>query len=262
MPALSCVTPILLTYNEAPNIERSLAKLSWAFQIVVVDSYSNDGTLEILAKYPQVRIFMRKFDNHAQQYNYAIKETGIKTDWILALDADYILTEEFIEELRILEPKPEISGYRSRFSFCVFGHSLRGTMYPPRVILFKNGKGSCIQDGHGHRVTVSDNIGEFTSKILHDDRKPLDRWIRDQYRYAEMELEKLRQTPFWELGWPDRIRKMRVAAPFLVGFYCLFIKGTILDGFYGFYYVLKSMIAEMILSLCLLQADFSKKERR
>ena len=53
------ITPLILTFNEDPNINRTLERLSWAKTIVVVDSYSTDKTLEILHLYPQVQIFQK-----------------------------------------------------------------------------------------------------------------------------------------------------------------------------------------------------------
>src|ERR1700730_17884251 len=94
------ITPLILTYNEAPNIGRTLEQLRWAHDIVVVGSFSDDETLEIVAEFPRVRVYQRKFDTHEQQWNFGLKETGIKTEWVLALDADYTLSDELIAELR------------------------------------------------------------------------------------------------------------------------------------------------------------------
>ena len=93
---LQNITPLILTYNEAPNIGRTLEQLRWARDIVVVDSFSNDETLEIVSRFPQVRIYQREFDSHEKQWNFGLKETGISLEWVLALDADYVLTEEFL----------------------------------------------------------------------------------------------------------------------------------------------------------------------
>src|SRR5205823_458185 len=97
---LEQITPLILTYNEAPNIGRALEQVSWARDIAVVDSFSDDATLEIVARCPQARVFQRRFDCLEKQWNYALTETGIGTDWILALDADYIATPELIDEIR------------------------------------------------------------------------------------------------------------------------------------------------------------------
>src|SRR5882672_10665373 len=98
------ITPLILTFNEAPNIGRTLEKLRWARDIVVVDSFSDDDTVEIAKSFPPVRLYQREFDSHQNQWNFGLRETGITTPWVLALDADYVLTDEFIGELKLLQP--------------------------------------------------------------------------------------------------------------------------------------------------------------
>src|SRR6516165_2599530 len=85
------ITPILITFNEAPNIARTLDKLTWARRIVLVDSGSTDGTLEILARYPRIALFSRAFDNFADQCNFGLAQ--VQTKWALSLDADYELSD-------------------------------------------------------------------------------------------------------------------------------------------------------------------------
>src|ERR1041385_6340109 len=117
---LDQITPLVLTYNEAPNIGRTLEKLSWAKEVVVVDSFSTDETLEIIRKFPQVRLVQRKFDNHTAQWNFGLAQ--VRTDWVLSLDADYVLSEELIHEIRVLKPpstsdlRPPASDLRPRTS--------------------------------------------------------------------------------------------------------------------------------------------------
>ena len=89
---LNEITPLILTYNEASNIDRTLQHLTWAEKIVVIDSFSTDETLEILHSYVQVQVFGRKFDTHAKQWNYGLQQ--VKSPWVLSLDADYIITDE------------------------------------------------------------------------------------------------------------------------------------------------------------------------
>ena len=68
------ITPLLLTFNEEDNLERTLAPLSWAREIVVVDSGSTDRTLEILARDPRIRVVVRDFDTHAMQWNFGLRQ--------------------------------------------------------------------------------------------------------------------------------------------------------------------------------------------
>ncbi|MBE9166978.1 glycosyltransferase family 2 protein [Pleurocapsales cyanobacterium LEGE 06147] len=250
---LESITPLILTYNEAPNIDRTLQKLIWAKTIIVIDSYSNDSTLDILQAYPQVEILQREFDTHTQQWNYGLEQ--IKTEWVLSLDSDYILTDDLIEEIKLLPKNTAIDGYFARFKYCVFGKPLRGTILPPRQILFKKEKAIYIDDGHTQLLKVDGQSVHLSAYILHDDRKPLSRWLWAQDRYMIIEAKKLLETPIQELSWGDRIRQQKILAPFIIFFYCLILKGGILDGWVGWYYALQRMLAEIILSVRLLEKE-------
>ena len=260
---LDLITPLILTYNEAPNIGRTLERLVWAQDIVIVDSFSSDNTVEIVSRFPQARVFQRKFDTHGNQWSFGLEETGIKSEWVLALDADYLLTPKFIEELKLLKPEFETRGYRARFVYCINGHSLRGSAYPPVTVLYRRADASYIQDGHTQRIEVKGRIKDLHSTILHDDRKPLAHWIQAQSRYMRLEAEKINQTDFRQLGWADRLRKGKLFAPFLIFFYCMFIKGLLLNGRIGFYYALQRTFSEFLLSLYLIESDLNmRRERR
>ena len=251
---LNAITPLILTYNEAPNIARTLAKLSWAREVVIVDSHSTDRTREIAAAaHPGVRWFERSFTTHAEQWNFALTATGITTEWVLALDADYVLTDALVNEVGQLTPAPVTGGYQASFDYCIEGRRLRGGAYPPVIVLFRRSQAAYEADGHAQRVRVSGNIEALTSRILHDDRKPLSHWLAAQIRYMRLEADKLTTMPASKLSFADRVRLRIFVAPPAMFFYSLIGKGGILDGWPGIYYAAQRACAELILSLTLLE---------
>lgn len=256
---LDQITPLILTYNEAPNIGRTLGRLAWARDIVVVDSFSDDDTRKLVAGCPQARVFQRKFDTHGQQWSFGLTETGITSAWVLALDADYLLTAELVEELKTLRPESGTHGYRARFVYCVNGKPLSGSAYPPVTVLYSRAHASYMQDGHTQRVEIEGEVRDLQSPILHDDRKSLAHWVRAQSRYMNLEAGKLYRADYRQLGWADRLRKARLCAPFLMLLYCLFVKGALLDGRVGVYYALQRTFAEFMLSLYLIEHDLNMK---
>ena len=247
------VTPLILTLNESPNIDRTLEHLTWAKRIIVIDSYSTDKTLDILQSYPQVQIFQREFDSHANQWNYGLQQ--LKTEWVLSLDADYIVTDELIAEIDALPKDSLVDGYFARFKYCVFGKPLRGTLLPPREVLFRKEKAVYLDDGHTQRLRVNGKSDMLSSYIHHDDRKPLSRWLWAQDRYMIIESKKLIETPDSELSFGDRIRQQKILAPFVILFYCLILNKGILDGWAGWYYALQRMLAEIMLSIRLIETE-------
>jgi len=249
---LDNITPVLLTLNEAANISRSLECLSWARDIVVLDSGSRDGTRAIVESYSNTRFFQRTFDNHARQWNYAINSTGIDNEWILALDADHAPTTELIEELAMLSPMNEICGYRVNFIYCIRGRRLRGSLYPPLVSLFRRGRAQYVQQGHTQRLRAQGPVGELHAFMLHDDRKSLMRWTSAQWRYMKLEADLIHSLPWQQLSQSNRLRRLILPAPVAVLLWSLLIKGTILDGPAGWSYSFQRMFAECLLSLRLL----------
>lgn len=253
---LDDVTPLILTFNEAANIERTLNSLSWAKRIVVIDSGSTDNTIDVLAQWSNVQIVTRLFDNFASQCNFGLKH--IQTQWTLSLDADYVLSPEFKTELETLVANAD--GFESSFVYCICGRQLKASLYPPRTCLFRTSIGYYEQDGHAHRLRLNGRKGRLSSQIFHDDRKSLSHWLAAQSKYADLEVLKLTTTPRSQLGWKDRLRKQIIWAAPLTLLYCLFIRRLILDGWPGFYYSLQRTYAELLLSLKLLEARLSGRE--
>ena len=255
---LDQITPLILTYNEAPNIARALASLSWAKDIVIVDSFSNDETVEIASSFPGVRIFQRAFDSHRNQWEFGLRATTIATPWVLALDADYVLSDELITELENLQPAPETAGYRAGFVYCIKGNKLNSGIYPPVTILYRRAAASYIQDGHTQRVTLEGTIEPLKSPVFHDDRKSLKRWFSSQARYTELEAQKLLAADPNTLGLADRMRRWRFVMPPAMLVYCLIVRGGVFDGGAGFYYAFQRVVAELMLSLHLIENSFTR----
>src|ERR1051326_2035309 len=150
---LDQITPLVLTCNEAPNIRRTLERLCWAKEVVVVDSFSTDDTLAIARRFPNIRIVQRAFDSFADQCNFGLQQ--IQTPWVLSLDADYILSEALVRELSqlsTLNSQPSTCAFSARFRYCIQGRPLRASLYPPRTVLYRKDKARYRNEGHGHRV--------------------------------------------------------------------------------------------------------------
>ncbi|HEU4889810.1 MAG TPA: glycosyltransferase family 2 protein [Thermoanaerobaculia bacterium] len=243
---LSDITPLILSRDEEPNLERTLAQLTWANDVVLVDSFSTDATVDIAKRFPNVRVFQRELDTLAGQSNYGLQQA--RTPWVLLLDADYFVPAAFVDELRALEPASCVRAYRGAFLYAVDGKPLRASLYPPRIVLLHREHASVWQDGHAHRVVADGDVGTLATKIIHDDRKSFARFVERQKRYMREEAEKLRQANPLALSAAGRVRKLIVIAPIAVVFHTLFVKGLILDGVAGWKYTWERFVAELILS--------------
>ncbi len=244
------VTPMILTFNEEDNIERTLAPLGWAREIVVIDSGSTDATLSILGRDSRIRVVTRAFDSFARQCNFGLSQ--IRTPWVLSLDADYVISPDLAAEIASLDPHAPVAGYQARFVYRIFGRSLRATLYPPRTILYRVDRARYRDEGHGHRVEIDGSVKALAAPIFHDDRKPIDRWFLSQIGYARREADHLLGSDRTTLGRIDRFRLAGWPAPIIMLFYTLFVRGCILDGWPGIYYSFQRTIAELMLAVALL----------
>lgn len=243
------ITPLILAGNEEVNIGRTLGQLTWAKEVVVIDSMSVDATAAIAKGFPNVRVVERPFDDLASQWNFGV--TQVKSDWVLALDADYFVPVAFTEELRRLDPPPQVSHYFTEFVYAMRGRPLRASLYPPRPVLFRRDSVSHFMDGHTHRARLEGEGQMLHARIIHDDRKPFSRFVERQRGYMRNEAAKIRAGK--QLNLAGRIRKLRVVAPFAVVIHALFAKGLILDGIAGLEYTWERFVAEVILSIELMK---------
>lgn len=241
MTFLADVTPVILTFNEAPNIGRVLEPLRWAPEIIVVDSGSTDETRAICASFPNVRFIERPFDSHAAQWTFAVHETGIKTPWVLALDADYVLRPEGVAEIRDLAPG--YNGYWLSFDYAINGKLLRSGVYPPVQALFLRDRQHYVQDGHTHRAVVEAPVGRLTVRAIHDDRKSLDRWLSSQIAYAKLEATKADAAGL--KGW---LRTRTPFSPIIVALHILITKGAVFEGRAGWLYASQRTLAEALIA--------------
>lgn len=242
----SQITPMLLTFNEEPNLPRTLASLDWASQILVVDSFSTDRTCEIVEQRTGAVLIQNRFESFARQCNFGLQH--VQTPWTLSMDADYAVSAELLKELGTLSPRADTAGYRIPFKYCIAGRPLRASLYPPRVCLYRTKTAHYRDEGHGHRVDLPGGIETLNSFMLHDDRKPLERWLREQNRYMDIEAREILSAPWRQLNAADKVRRSVVFAPFLVFLHCLVVKGLVFDGWPGWAYTMQRTVAEGILS--------------
>jgi hypothetical protein len=128
-------------------------------------------------------------------------------------------------------------------------------------VLFRRDRCVYIQDGHTQLLRIPGVGKHLQARIDHDDRKPLTRWLVSQDNYARLEAVKLLALPRNELHLQDRIRCAVIVAPWLVFFYTLIWRGTLLDGWHGWFYAFQRLLAELMLSLRLIEARLNRNNR-
>lgn len=163
------ISAIIITYNEINHIKDVIKNISFADEIIVVDSNSNDGTFEKLEQFKHITIIQHEFKNFADQRNFALKQAH--NDWILFIDADERITPKLKNEiLQELEKPQEIVAYLFKRSFFFKNKRIRfsGFQSDKTYRLFKNGHVKYQEDKIVHEMPViTGNTKVLKNKMLH-----------------------------------------------------------------------------------------------
>lgn len=190
------MTVIILTKNEEANIERCINSVKgWVKRIIVVDSGSDDRTIE-LSKELGAEIFEHKpFVDYAKQFNWAIDNTHINTRWIFRFDADERVTPKLKQEI-ISEcekhAEDDVNGFMMRYKIFFLGKFLRhGGSYPfLKITIFKYGKGRFEDRSMGEHVVLSEGrCMDLKEDCEHYDFKSLTTFIDKHNWYATREVK-------------------------------------------------------------------------
>lgn len=186
---------IIITKNEEKNIANCLESVKWADEIIVVDVLSQDNTVEIAKRYTD-KIYFRKWTTFEEQRSFALS-LG-KCDFILILDADEILDEELVDEIKkILRSEEDYDGYFIMIQVYFLGRPLFYSQRPsPHIRLFRKDKGFVvIKPGqraheyygvHGNTRLIGGKIQHCTA---HTVAERLEKVNRYSYYWAEERAE-------------------------------------------------------------------------
>jgi glycosyltransferase involved in cell wall biosynthesis len=180
---------IILTYNEEIHIRRCIENIKpIAKEIFLVDSFSTDGTVAI-ARSLGAKVFQNKWENnHAKQFNWALENLPIQTQWILRLDADEYLMPELIDELNNQLPKlPEnITGIILKRRHIFFNKWIKRGTYPVKLLrLFQYKKAFCEQRWMDEHIQLTGGIAvEFEYDFADHNLHNLSWWTAKHNGYA------------------------------------------------------------------------------
>lgn len=244
------VSVIILTQNEENNITHTLNSVTQYFdQIIVVDSFSKDSTVDIVKSFSNVELYQNNFVSWADQRNWIISNADIKNEYIFFLDADELVTSEFCFELsKLLKSESPDQVYVS-FDYIFMGKNVKYSYAHPKIRrIFKRNKAKFVPSGAREYVIDSGKMGYIESKLIHYDRKPLLQYFKKQLNNALRESDAIENIEI-----PKNISTKLKLKLFirkyiwnkLNGFikyplyfaYRYFWKKGFLDGFPGFVYI-------------------------
>jgi len=163
------ISAVIITYNEIGYIEKCIQSIDFADEIIVVDSFSTDGTYEYLLNLENVKVIQHPFDNFTLQKSYALKQAT--NDWVLFLDADEVVPENLKNEIiETLNSAPEHSAYWFYRKFMFQNKSLRfsGWQTDKNYRLFRKSKVKFSEEKLVHEtLDVAGSSGILSEKLIH-----------------------------------------------------------------------------------------------
>jgi glycosyltransferase involved in cell wall biosynthesis len=156
----------MITRNEAADIGDALASVTWADEIVVVDSQSTDETVAIARRYTD-RVVVREWSGYVDQKNYAASIA--RHDWILSLDADERVTPQLAREIKATLAGPEHAAYRIPRVTWHFGRWIRSTdWYPDYQVRLYDLRSAHWTGRYVHEALASDGtVGQLNQELQH-----------------------------------------------------------------------------------------------
>lgn len=163
------ISALIITYNEVGYIEKCIDSIGFADEIIVVDSYSTDGTFEYLLDHPKVTVVQHPFKNFTAQKSFALSLAS--HDWVLFLDADEVvptdLRNEIIETIRSKSEKVAYWFYR-KFMFENHRIYFSGWQTDKNYRLFRKSKVKFSEERIVHEtLEVNGKSGILKEKLMH-----------------------------------------------------------------------------------------------
>ena len=242
----------ILTYNEATEIAECIESAMLSDDVIVVDSFSRDQTVEIANRYP-VRVVQHEFESHGKQRTWMLQAITTKYDWVYILEADERMTPELFAECLEMVQKAEKIGYYVAERVMFMGRWIRhSTQYPRyQMRLFAKEKVWFTDYGHTEREVCDGETAFLQETYPHyTSGKGLSRWIEKHNRYSTDEAkETIKQLEKGNVDWrslifgKSEVEKRRALKdlslrlpfrPVIRWFYMYFVLRGFLDGKAGF----------------------------
>ena len=280
----STLTVIVLTYNEAIHIKRCLSSVSdLEARLVVVDSYSSDDTTEI-ARLCGADVYQNPFVSHSKQFDWAMKNCGVESDWVLRLDADETIDDELADNIRdfIAKDGSGCNGAIFHRRHVFLGQWIRyGGRYPlPMLRLFRRGYAHIEQRWMDEHIVLDKGQSMVLSGGFYDENVNNVGWFIEKHnRYATREMVDVKLRELYgggaeiteSTGFHIRLKrflkeKIYMGLPYFVRpvlyfMYRYFIQLGFLDGGRGFaYHFMQGLWYRGLVDLKCLEIDLLWRE--
>ncbi|MFK7814193.1 MAG: glycosyltransferase [Maribacter sp.] len=185
------LSAVFITFNEIINIDEVIENVSFADEIIIVDSFSTDGTAECIKLHPKVSLIQRPFKDYTDQKSFAMSQAS--NDWVLFMDADERLTDALRKEIvtTINSDSKEVAYYFYRtFMFQKEVLRFSGWQSDKNFRLFRKSKVNFVQERVVHEtLEVDGKIGILKNKLIHYSYKDYQDYKGKMIKYGQMKAQ-------------------------------------------------------------------------
>jgi glycosyltransferase involved in cell wall biosynthesis len=185
------ITALAITLNEEENVKRYVQSLSFADEIIFIDSNSTDDTV-ILAKELGVTVLQRKFDDFSTQRNFALQQA--KNDWIVFFDLDEYISPELEKEIIAITKSPnDFAAYTVNQNFFFMGKRIKHGGWKNNKTIRIFNKNSCSYDGNlvNETITTIGKIGSLKNRVNHYSYKSFDDYNNKLNLHSQLQAKSL-----------------------------------------------------------------------
>ncbi|MEJ6793046.1 MAG: glycosyltransferase family 2 protein [Lacinutrix sp.] len=185
------ISSLAITFNEETHIEDYIKSLSFADEIIIVDSFSTDNTVA-LAKKHNVTVIQREFKNFSDQKNFAISQA--KHDWVTFFDLDEKISPELIKEIvDIVKSKNSLKAYNIKRSFNFMGKRIKYSGFQTDVAVRLFNKNYCEYNGKAVHESIETNekVDLLKHALDHQTYKSFDNYNAKLSQYSKLQAEEL-----------------------------------------------------------------------
>lgn len=270
------ISVLIMTRNEEVNLPACLASLQWTDDVVVLDSFSTDRTVEI-ARAAGARVVKRKYDSEDQQRMFGLTKIDFKYPWVYTPDADEVTPDDLRDEMLAIaaDPSRPEAMFKARYKNMFLGKWIRHSSLYPTWITRLVRPDRVRFERKVHSVCVADGpTGMLKHHFIHYSfNKGIEAWYDKHNRYSSVEAALASKRCEEKLDWADLfstradvrrrgLKRLSYRLPFrpaLRFFYMYVLRGGFLDGWPGYVYC--RLISGYEFMILLKTAELQRRER-
>lgn len=262
------VSVIVMTRNEAENIGSCLVALKDFDQVFVVDSGSEDGTVDIARQHGAQVVAFTWNGRYPKKKQWCLDNLPFSYQYVLYVDADERIPPELAGEIWTAVARADFAGWFIGLDYVWLGRVLRHGMTMYKLALFERRHGQFVEwddldasrmwevEGH-YQPTIKGPTATLSSRLLHDDQDRLYEWFERHNRYSDWEAL-VRVNGAALVGAETQSRSRQIAKrmlvrlpgkPFIVLAYTLLLRGAWRDGWQGVHYAIAKAVYQWQIEL-------------